>query len=672
MRVGRALALLLVLACATANAQTYTYVDLVKKLTDLQALALPPQPGVKCAQASSYDRASKYDEVAGKYIAWDANGDGGGIIRREGGKVVMAELEGPGIIWRTWSAMPTKGHVRVYLDGATEPAIDLPFEQWFDGKHLPFNTPALVHDAASGKNCYVPIPFQKSCKITADPDWGAYYQFTYEALPKAAKVPTFKRTLTAEEMEALAAADLQLRDGLGSDPAGLRKGERTVKSRVKAQPGKSVRLADIRGARAITALRIKVDLADRKDQIMALRELALKITFDGDKEPAVWSPLGDFFGTAPGVNLYKSLPLGMTEEGYYSFWYMPFGKSAKVEIVNDGPTARAITASVTHAPLERPASEYLRFHAKWHRDALLPAEPERGIEWTMLQAQGKGRWCGVQLHVWNPRGGWWGEGDEKFFVDGEKFPSTFGTGSEDYFGYAWGDPDLFTHALHNQPHNDGDNRGNLSLNRWHIADNVPFHKSFDGAIEKYFKNDKPTLFAATVYWYLASGQADAYPALSANDRTGWYLDDATRLPGALEGEELKVIERTGGTVGPQDMAGFKGSWSNKSHLWWTRVHAGDRLTLALPVKENGQYKLIVQMTKAADYGIVQLSLDGRTLGSPIDCFNKGVVPTGPISLGSLELTKGEHKLMLEIVGANDQAVKPFNAGLDYLKLERVP
>ena len=68
---------------------------------------------------------------------------------------------------------------------------------------------------------------------------------------------------------------------------------------------------------------------------------------------------------------------------------------------------------------------------------------DRWPDWIMLRTEGRGRFCGVSLHVWNPRGGWWGEGDEKFFVDGEKFPSTFGTGSEDYFGYAWGCPSLF-------------------------------------------------------------------------------------------------------------------------------------------------------------------------------------------------------------------------------------
>jgi D-arabinan exo alpha-(1,3)/(1,5)-arabinofuranosidase (non-reducing end) len=106
------------------------------------------------------------------------------------------------------------------------------------------------------------------------------------------------------------------------------------------------------------------------------------------------------------------------------------------------------------------------------------------------------------LQVRNPRGGWWGEGDEKFFVDGEKFPSTFGTGSEDYFGYAWSNPTLFQNAYHDQTHNDGNNKGQVSVNRWHITDNVPFHQSFEGCIEKYFPNQRPTLYAATAYWSL--------------------------------------------------------------------------------------------------------------------------------------------------------------------------
>ena len=419
-------------------AEKFTYVDLVKRLTDLEALAVLPAPGEKCQQWSSYDRASKYDAATGKYVRWDANGDGRGIIRQEGEWSVFAEMEGPGVIWRIWSATAGKGHVKIYLDGAAEPAVDLPFSQYFDGTAAPFLGKALCHTVANGKNCYVPIPFQKSCKIVAEKDWGNYYHFTYTTYPKDTVVPTFHRELSAEEIAALARADEILGKRCGEDPAGARAGESTEQKTITVGPGETALVAELSGARAITALRANLDLPAAPDDRDLLRELCLRITWDDEPQAAVWSPLGDFFGAAPGFSPYRSLPLGMTASGFYSFWYMPFAGKARLELVNDGREKRTVGWGITHAPLTRPVQTLGRFHAKWHRDAFLPEEPERrAIDWTMLKTQGAGRFVGVMLHIWNPRGGWWGEGDEKFFVDGEKFPSTIGTGSEDYFGYAW-------------------------------------------------------------------------------------------------------------------------------------------------------------------------------------------------------------------------------------------
>ena len=654
--------------------EKFTYVDLVRRLTDLEALAALPVPGEKCQQWSSYDRASKYDEATGKYVRWDANGDGGGIIRQEGELSVFAEMEGPGVIWRIWSATAGKGHVKIYLDGAAEPAVDLPFSKYFDGTEAPFLGQALCHTVANGKNCYVPIPFQKSCKIVAEKGWGNYYHFTYTTYPKGTGVPTFTRNLSAEEIAALAKADEFLARHCGTDPGGARAGERTEQKTITVGAGETVVVAELSGPRAITALRAKLDLQAQPDDRDRLRELCLRITWDDEARPAVWTPLGDFFGAAPGFNPYRSLPLGMTEDDFYSFWYMPFAKKARVELINDGKEKRTVTFRVAHAPLTQPVEKLARFHAKWHRDAFLPEAPERrAIDWTMLKTRGAGRFLGVMLHIWNPRGGWWGEGDEKFFVDGEKFPSTIGTGSEDYFGYAWSSAECFTHAFHNQPHNDGGSRGHVSVNRWHIADNVPFQKAFEADIEKYYQNEKPTLYAAIVYWYQAAGQPDAYPALPLAERTGWYIQPPNlRAAGALEGEALKIIECTGGNAAPQDLSDRGGKWSDQSQLWWTKGKPGDRLTLAVPVKEDGTYKLTAQLTKAVDYGIVQLSFDGRKLGEPIDFYNLGVIPTGPLDFGAHELKKGEHRLTLEIIGANEQAVKAYMAGLDYVKLERVP
>jgi hypothetical protein len=659
-------------AAIAAAAGQLTYVDLVKRLTDLERLAGLPDAGERCAQWSSYDRASQYDEAAAKYLKWDANGDGGGYIRKEGDRFVFAEMEGPGCIWRIWSARPEKGRVWIYLDGADEPAVDLPFLGYFDRKNEPFTRAALVHTVAMGWNNYTPIPYQKSCKIVAEKGWGAYYQFVYTTYPKGTQVPTFRRQLSAEENAALDEANKML-TSVGSEPGADRPEARTFRGELEVPAGGEVSQR-LEGPAAIASVRVKLaGLPGSPEDRTVLRELTVEARWDDEAAPSVWSPCGDFFGTAAGANKYRSLPSGLTEDGWwYCHWFMPFARSADITLRNDGSQARSLEFELVTVPLAGDLSRYGRFHAKWHRDALLPEDPDRRkIDWTMLKTEGRGRFLGVMLHVWNPRGSWWGEGDEKFFVDGEKFPSTIGTGSEDYFGYAWCNPALFENAYHNQTISMG-NKGHVCVNRWHVTDNIPFQTSFEAAIEKYFPNSRPTLYASTVYWYLAPGGQDPYPALPLSERAGYWYDLTNFVAkGALEGERLKVLARTGGNPHEQDLSNHAGDWSHGAHLWWTGAKPGDKLDLALPVQDAGRYKLIVAMTKAVDYGIAQLYLDDRKLGDPIDFYNRGVVPTGPIALGEHDLAAGQHKLTIEITGANPRAVKSYMTGLDYVRLEPV-
>lgn len=662
--------LLLGLLGGHAPAQsTLSYTDLVGRLIDLEQLAVLPEQGETCAQWASWDRASQYDAATGTYVRWDANGDGQGRIRQENDQIVMAEMEGPGCIWRIWSALAQKGHVKIYLDGSDQPAVDLPFEHYFDGKHAPFAYPSLSYRledlGCRGQNLYVPIPYQKSCKIVADKGWGNYYQFTYSRFPKGTQVPTFSAELAAKNADALAKVDAFFRERLGADPAGERSGQTVEKKPVTVPAGQAVRVAELLGPRAITAIRVKMTHQDRQDQIAALRKLALQITWDGQPTPAVWSPLGDFFGTAPGENLYRSLTTGMTEDGYYALWYMPFAKSAVVEVVSDDKVARSIQLELVHAPLTRPLESLGRFHAKWHRDTVaLPAD--RWPDWTMLQTEGRGRFCGVMLHVWNPQGGWWGEGDEKFFVNGEKFPSTFGTGSEDYFGYAWCHPGLFQRAYHGQTMTQN-NRGHQSVLRWHIADNVPFQKSLEACIEKYYKTEeRGTLYACLPIWYLAPGGRESYQPLAVDERHGYWVNFPLRAGG------FTVLNEPKGNVQTQNLTHYKGAWKGNDHLWWTGAKPGDTLQLAVPVATPGKYRLRAVMTKARDYGVVQLHLDGQKLGAPIDLYNPSVIPTEPIDLGVQGLAQGEHKLTVEIVGANPKAVKAYMFGLDQVLLEPEP
>jgi len=389
----------------------------------------------------------------------------------------------------------------------------------------------------------------------------------------------------------------------------------------------------------------------------------------------VWCPLGDFFGTAPGVNLYKSLPVGMTEDGFYSYWYMPFARSAVVVLANQDEVARTVRFTITHAPLTRPFDGLGHFHAKWHRD-LSPVSKDRWPDWTVLRATGRGRFCGMMLHVWSPRGGqcpeagagrwWWGEGDEKFFVDGETYPSTFGTGTEDYFGYAWCTPALFHRPYHNQTMTER-NAGHQSVNRWQIVDNVPFQKSFDGFLEKYFPNHWPTLYAAVACWYLSPDGDDPLGPTPVAERHGYCV----RPPPVAGG--FRMLKVPPGIVETQRMGFFKtAKWTNNDQLWWTRAKLGDRLEIELPVKEAGRCDIQVVLTRANDYAIVQFHLDGKKAGDPIDLYNPTVIRTPPISLGVHGLSAGKHTLTVEITGANDKALKKHMFGLDEVKLIAAP
>ena len=210
------------MAAAAGAETTLTYAELVRRMTDLSQLAVLPEAGEKCGLWSSYDRASRYDEKTGKYVNWDANGDGSGVIRSEGDRVVMAEMKGPGCIWRIWSAAAEKGHVKIYLDDQAEPAVDLPFADYFDGKHAPFTYPALSYNlsavGSSGQNLYLPIPYQKSCKVVADKGWGNYFHFNYATYPAGTTVPTFSARLAAEHAAQLQAANDFFAKRLGDRP----------------------------------------------------------------------------------------------------------------------------------------------------------------------------------------------------------------------------------------------------------------------------------------------------------------------------------------------------------------------------------------------------------------------------------------------------------------------
>jgi hypothetical protein len=675
--VNRLFLLLLSLFMTTALSPatpTLTYVDLARHLWDPETVALLPHESEKGAEFSSYDRASKIDEATGRYSNWGANEDQMGVLRMEGANSVFAEMKGPGCIWRIWSAAPGDGHVRVIIDG--KPAIDLPFTSYFDGKTAPFNRPNLVYVAARGHNNYTPIPYQHSCKIVASPNWGGFYQVSYTTFPDGTQVPSF--SMDGVDNAALDEANAKL-GARGECPKPVVTFKNFFQD-VTLTAGNSAVVAKIEGPLAITEFTAKVaDLPASPADQKFLRDLAIKITWDDDTQPAVWAPFGDFFGTAPGANKFQSLMSGLKADGtWYSYWWMPFAKSAKIELVNDSDAPVHVDFNLTTTRLSHPMADYGRFHAKWHRDAFLPDDLDRTVDWTILKTEGRGRYVGTMLHIWSKDAGWWGEGDEKFFVDGEKFPSSFGTGSEDYFGYAWCDFHLFDQAMHGQSLAQEHNDGHTSVHRWQLADNVPFQKSFDGSIEKYFANTRPTLYAATAYWYLAPGGTDPYQPVPAADRDAYWVNPITAMqwPAGWDGIDaasMEVRASSGGRHGVYVTDEYAKDWPaglNRHLALWIEGKVGDTLDdkvhwMRWPA---GKYDFSLHFIKRPDGGIVQVYWNGAKIGAPVDLYAPTPTPFD-FDLGTFDTQGGIQALKFEITGANPGAKPGHSVALDSVRFK---
>ncbi len=139
-----------------------------------------------------------------------------------------------------------------------------------------------------------------------------------------------------------------------------------------------------------------------------------------------------------------------------------------------------------------------------------------------------------------------------------------------------------------------------------------------------------------------------------------------QVAGAIEGEDLNASV-TGGSARVQPMGNFSGDrWSGDSQLWWTGGKPGDQLTLELDaLRDIEAFELA--LTCARDYGIVDVKLNGESLGQPIDLYHPEVITTGLLEFTTPDLKAGKHKLTFEILGANSKAVKSYMLGLDFVR-----
>ncbi|MBU2950900.1 DUF2961 domain-containing protein [Tamlana agarivorans] len=505
------IAIIGVSSCSTPKEKEVSMSSLLNEMIDRDILARFPQKDFRLKQSSSYNRASKNPKDS---IGWFTNHDMNpretdtNFIRVEENngikEWVLMDHQGPGAIVRTWMPVrslkrfETTSIIKIYLDGATEPTLEGNMLNLLNGTaFFPF---PLAHKSLLSAVSFFPIPYSKSCKVTVT-ERPFFYQFTYREYAAGTVVKTFN-------MEDYHQAEPQIKTVCNAllNPKDSTDGEVfSLSETLNSNEEKSINLSE--DSSAIRSLLLQ--LGNYEDTTVT-RSVVLKMEFDGKE--TVWSPIGDFFGSGLGLNPFQGWYRTVKEDGAMSCrWVMPYQKSAKISVLNLGskPIDIKLTARVEAWDWDENS---MYFNAAWRGEHPVPTRPHS--DWNYVTLKGRGVYVGDALTVMNPVDDWWGEGDEKIWVDNEDFPSIFGTGTEDYYGYSWGYNDFYEHPFHAQPRVNVYNKLNRKVSkegnstkgystetRTRSLDGIPFGSALQLDMEVWSGTDCDMAYGVGMYWY---------------------------------------------------------------------------------------------------------------------------------------------------------------------------
>jgi hypothetical protein len=302
------------------------------------------------------------------------------------------------------------------------------------------------------------------------------------------------------------------------------------RDRLSLVRGETATLLDVQGAGCVTHLW----LTCHSIEDFYLRKLVLKMTWDGEDQPSVLAPVGDFFGIGHAQTAnYAALPMAMAPTdgtGLNCYLPMPFSRGARIEVTNENLASETrVYYNIDYEQWDAPRPELGRFHACWNRqnpcDGI--AEPPEMDDHTfrsagtnlsdagnyvILEAEGSGQYVGCNLNIHSlrhPKGtdNWYGEGDEMIYIDDDNEgarsrPTLRGTGTEDYFNCAWGPQQPFASPFFGLTLPGGHLfTGRISWYRWHLADPARFARSIRVSIEHGHANRRSDDYSSTAYWY---------------------------------------------------------------------------------------------------------------------------------------------------------------------------
>lgn len=599
----------------------------------------------KVGMFSSYDRTGGNDD--------GFNGTYSFLRKQDDGGLVLAELDGPGVLTRIWTPTPTDDNFEFYFDGEEEPRLVIPFRQLFTGERHPFLEP-LSGFGAGGFSSYVPIPFEKSIRVVARAEQVRFYQINYAVYPEGTAISSYSGYESLDEKGLLERARTIFATAGGDSSGDV------------APPGAELRVetATATLAPGRTAL---VWETNRPGRIVGLRmwpperlagperAVTLKISFDG-QQPSVVAPAGDFFGASFGDPAAKSLFVGSANGASYCYFPMPFDSSARIELVDEseGMPEREIQAEIVVADIPR-APDEARFYALWRRENPVT----EGKPYTFLDAMGRGHVVGVALQAQGARPANTGffEGDDQAILDGELV--AHGTGSEDFFNGGWYNVigrwmGRVTFPLSGCL----DYKNALSRTggyRMFVADAYPFEESVKLTIEHGgVGNQAPGDYASVVYFYAVDRPTADWTLPSAAERAVSSPERIVFKPGwnvRLDSFSIQnmTLEKVQEEVGGQRVRYLR-----------VRATGEDRfgphsISFRCELPRAGRYRVSLEAVGGPGQGVVQIYRNEKAEGEAAELRRPARGLIEPVPLAELDFEAGENVVMLKITGPQPNA-----------------
>jgi len=407
------------------------------------------------------------------------------------------------------------------------------------------------------------------------------------------------------------------------------------------------------------------------------QEILLRIFYDGSERPGVEAPLGDFFANSFGRRSEViSVPVVVEDaDSYNCFWRMPFRESIRIDVVNESEKKiNLLYYNIDWIKLDTLPRDTPYFHAQYRQEYPV----KQGTDYVILETEGKGHYVGTVLSVRTRSPSWFGEGDEKIYIDGEETASIWGTGTEDYFLSAWGLKTTST-PYFGTPFFDqwGIVGGHTSAYRWHVHDPIVFSSSIRVTIEHWgwispdenrdgkthSWNERQDDYSSVAFWYQTGTPTFTARAPHARERTLPNLDMI--FPAKVYTDP---VHHGVGRAEIQSNLGF----FPQGQLFYRPGRAdGAWIEIPFTVKEKEPRRLLINGTRANDYGRYQAYLNGVKLGAPLDLYHDGL-SQWEWHLLDFWPDPGEYTLRLECVGKNPRSAG-HALGLESVRLrERRP